>query len=47
MAKYLVKASYTAEGVKGLVRSSGSARRQAVEKTIRLFILPLARPMLM
>jgi uncharacterized protein with GYD domain len=34
MAKYLVKASYTPEGIKGLLRSSGTARRQAVEKTI-------------
>jgi uncharacterized protein with GYD domain len=34
MAKYLIKASYTPEGVKGLLRSSGTARKQAVEKTI-------------
>lgn len=34
MAKFLVKASYTPEGVKGLLRSSGTARKQAVEKTI-------------
>ena len=34
MAKFLVKASYTPEGVKGLLRSGGTARRQAVEKTI-------------
>ena len=34
MAKFLVKASYTPEGIKGLLRSGGTARRQAVEKTI-------------
>lgn len=34
MAKYLIKASYTPEGVKGLLHSSGTARKQAVEKTI-------------
>lgn len=34
MAKFLVKASYTPEGVKGLLRSGGTARRQAVEKTV-------------
>lgn len=34
MAKFLIKASYTPEGVKGLLRGSGTARKQAVEKTI-------------
>jgi len=34
MTKYLVKASYTPEGVKGLLRVGGTARKQAVEKTI-------------
>ncbi|MBV8391411.1 MAG: GYD domain-containing protein [Mucilaginibacter sp.] len=34
MTKYLVKASYTPEGVKGLLRAGGTARKQAVEKTI-------------
>lgn len=34
MAKFLVKASYTPEGVKGLLHSGGTARKQAVEKTI-------------
>lgn len=34
MAKFLVKASYTPEGLKGLLRSGGTARKQAVEKTI-------------
>jgi uncharacterized protein with GYD domain len=32
MPKYLVKASYTAEGARGLVKDGGSARRAAVEK---------------
>ena len=32
MPKFLVHASYTAEGTKGLLKSSGSARRQAVEE---------------
>ena len=35
MAKYLLQASYSAEGVKGLVREGGSARRAAVEGTIQ------------
>lgn len=34
MTKFLVKASYTPEGVKGLLRVGGSSRKQAVEKTI-------------
>ena len=32
MAKYLVIASYTAEGIKGVVDKGGTARREAVEK---------------
>ena len=32
MAKYLVVASYSAEGIKGVVSKGGSARREAVEK---------------
>jgi uncharacterized protein with GYD domain len=32
MPKYLIEASYTAEGVKGIQRSGGSARREAVAK---------------
>lgn len=32
MAKYLVVASYTAEGIKGVVAKGGSARRDAVAK---------------
>lgn len=32
MAKYLVIASYTNEGVKGLLREGGSSRREAVRQ---------------
>jgi len=35
MAKYLLEASYTAEGVKGLAKEGGSSRRKKVEKMIR------------
>jgi uncharacterized protein with GYD domain len=31
MPKYLVEASYTAEGVKGLLKDGGSSRRTAIE----------------
>ena len=31
MPKYLITASYTAEGVKGLARDGGTKRRQAAE----------------
>ena len=34
MPKYLVKATYTAEGVKGLLKEGGSKRRAAVQKLI-------------
>jgi uncharacterized protein with GYD domain len=34
MPKYLVIASYTAEGAKGVLAKGGSARRDAVEKTV-------------
>jgi uncharacterized protein with GYD domain len=34
MPKYLVKASYTVEGMKGLLKDGGTARKQAVEKMI-------------
>jgi uncharacterized protein with GYD domain len=34
MAKYMLKASYTLEGTKGLMKSGGAARRAAVKKTI-------------
>jgi uncharacterized protein with GYD domain len=32
MAKYLLKGSYTNEGVKGLLKGGGSARREAVSQ---------------
>lgn len=35
MAKYLVTASYTAEGAKGLMKDGGSKRRQAAEQAIK------------
>lgn len=34
MAKYLVKASYSIDGVKGIKKDGGSARRAAVQKMI-------------
>jgi uncharacterized protein with GYD domain len=34
MPKYLVKASYTAEGVKGLLKDGGSKRRDAAKKLV-------------
>ena len=34
MAKFLVVASYTAEGIKGIISKGGSARRDAVEKMV-------------
>ena len=34
MAKYLVVASYTAEGIKGVVSKGGSARKEAVTKMV-------------
>jgi len=34
MPKYLLQASYTAEGVKGLLKEGGSQRRAAVEKAM-------------
>jgi uncharacterized protein with GYD domain len=35
MPKYLTISSYTAEGAKALLKSGGSARRAAVEKTMK------------
>ena len=35
MPKYLVMASYTAEGAKGLLKDGGSKRRQEVEAAIK------------
>ncbi len=34
MPKFLIEASYTAEGAKGVVKSGGSARRKAVEELL-------------
>ena len=34
MAKFLVKASYTSEGVKGVQSEGGTARREAVSKAV-------------
>lgn len=34
MIKFLIKASYTSEGVKGLLKAGGTSRKQAVEKMI-------------
>jgi uncharacterized protein with GYD domain len=35
MAKYLITASYTAEGAKGLMKDGGTKRRQAAEQAIK------------
>lgn len=34
MAKYLIEASYVAEGIKGLLKEGGSSRRQADDKLL-------------
>jgi uncharacterized protein with GYD domain len=34
MAKYLIIASYTTEGMKGVISKGGTARRDAVAKTV-------------
>jgi uncharacterized protein with GYD domain len=34
MAKYLIKASYTPEGVKGLLKAGGTSRVQALNKAL-------------
>ena len=34
MAKYLIEASYTPEGLKGLLKEGGSGRRAAIERMI-------------
>jgi uncharacterized protein with GYD domain len=34
MPKYLIQASYTTEGVKGVLKSGGSARRTAVKEML-------------
>ena len=35
MAKYLIKASYTAEGTQGVIKDGGTGRRAAVQKLIK------------
>ncbi|MFE7774587.1 GYD domain-containing protein [Streptomyces sp. NPDC057445] len=35
MPKYLIQASYTAEGTRGLVAEGGTGRKEAVERTLR------------
>ena len=35
MAKYLVEASYTAEGAKGVLKDGGTKRRQAAEAAVK------------
>jgi uncharacterized protein with GYD domain len=35
MPKYLMEASYTAEGAKGLAREGGSSRRKTVEEMVK------------
>ena len=35
MAKYLIAASYTAEGSKGVLKDGGTKRRQAAEQAIK------------
>jgi uncharacterized protein with GYD domain len=35
MSKYLYQASYTKEGLKGLLEEGGTGRREAVEKAIK------------
>ena len=35
MPKYLLQASYTAEGSKGILKDGGSKRRQAVEELLK------------
>ena len=34
MAKYLIQASYTTDGVKGLLKEGGSSRRRQVEQMV-------------
>jgi uncharacterized protein with GYD domain len=34
MAKFLVKASYTSEGTRGLMKEGGTARRAAIQKLL-------------
>jgi uncharacterized protein with GYD domain len=34
MSKYLIEASYTAEGIKGLMKAGGTARRAEVQRMV-------------
>ncbi|MEU6715974.1 GYD domain-containing protein [Nonomuraea sp. NPDC046802] len=34
MPKYLIQATYTADGLKGVLRDGGTGRRQAVERVV-------------
>lgn len=34
MAKYLIKASYTADGIKGVMKAGGTSRVKAVERAV-------------
>jgi uncharacterized protein with GYD domain len=34
MAKYMIKASYTADGTKGLLKEGGSSRRATIQKLV-------------
>jgi uncharacterized protein with GYD domain len=34
MPKYLIKASYTQQGVRGVIEKGGSARREAIERMV-------------
>ncbi|WP_214324359.1 GYD domain-containing protein [Nonomuraea sediminis] len=34
MPKYMIQATYTAEGLKGVLRDGGTARRQAVDRMV-------------
>ncbi|HET7118202.1 MAG TPA: GYD domain-containing protein [Hanamia sp.] len=35
MTKYLIKASYNSEGVKGLLKSGGTSRKRAIDKMVK------------
>ena len=35
MARYLIKATYTAEGVRGVIKEGGSSRRSNLEQTVQ------------
>lgn len=35
MPKYLIEASYTVEGTKGLAKEGGSSRRKKIEETVK------------